>query len=415
MKVIVNGEEVGIVNSPTYEADQTGKFEIRSDDTIELLLTESGETDPAGRFRIMITGDQMLLQRSAAAGGTSWTTIQTLDGATGTIANFLRGAHALGIVRFAGVTGDEETITIGSDVYEFDTHVAETLANAGAIRLDVSGGSTVHSQGTLTMDTQPTATDTVTVGSTTYTWVASGATSGQINVGADLAAAKVNFVAAINGTDGINSANAEASAAAFVGNDCVLTALEGGTDGDAVATTETFTAGTNVFDAATLGTTTAGVDPTAGESSDAFIAAVNASGTEAIRAIDISANEVLLVATSIGAVTTAISETMATADNTVDTAALRAGQAVSTGRLFRDSRVPNATEVALGNMHFVLPFDPTVVIVQVQVTATGAAKAWDGDKIITVAAGSDPAFITVNNDGATDFAATDTVQIIAIE
>ncbi len=40
----------------------------------------------------------------------------------------------------------------------------------------------------------------------------------------------------------------------------VFTAVNQGTAGNSIDTTETFTPGSNVFDAATLGTTTAGVD-----------------------------------------------------------------------------------------------------------------------------------------------------------
>lgn len=121
-----------------------------------------------------------------------------------------------------------------------------------------------YAQGTLTMDTQPTAGNTMTIGTDVYTFTADGTASaqGEIDVGADLADAKTLVVAAINGTDGINNPNVSASAADFVGNDCVITHLFGGTAGDAVVTTETFTAVTNVFDAATLGTTTAGADGT---------------------------------------------------------------------------------------------------------------------------------------------------------
>lgn len=121
------------------------------------------------------------------------------------------------------------------------------------------GIEAVKATGTLTMDTQPTPTDDVTVGTITYTWVASGAIAGQINVGADVAAAKVNFVAAINGTDAINDPNPFASAAAFVGDVCTLTARVAGPTGSAVATTENFTAVTNVFNATTLGATVEGV------------------------------------------------------------------------------------------------------------------------------------------------------------
>lgn len=125
----------------------------------------------------------------------------------------------------------------------------------------------VASQGTLTMDTQPTADDTMTIGTKTYTFTADGtaAADGEIDVGADLADAKTLVVAAINGTDGINTAHTQVTAAAFSGDDMVITASTKGVAGDLIATTETFTAATNVFDAATLGTTTAGVNGTPGK------------------------------------------------------------------------------------------------------------------------------------------------------
>lgn len=124
----------------------------------------------------------------------------------------------------------------------------------------------VASQGTLTMDTQPTAGDTMTIGSKVYTFTADETADedGEIDVGADLADCKTLVVAAINGTDGINTAHTQVTAAAFVGNDMVITASTKGVAGDLIATTETFTAGTNVFDDVTLGTTTAGVDGTVG-------------------------------------------------------------------------------------------------------------------------------------------------------
>jgi len=127
-----------------------------------------------------------------------------------------------------------------------------------ALRKVQFGAEAVKAQGTLTMDTQPTAADTVTVGAVTYIWVNSGATAGHINKGADLAAAKLAFVAAINGTDAINDPNPYASAAAFIGNVCTLTARIPGPFGNTIVTTETFTAVTNIFNGVTLGTTTSG-------------------------------------------------------------------------------------------------------------------------------------------------------------
>lgn len=124
----------------------------------------------------------------------------------------------------------------------------------------IAGVEGVHAQGTLTVDTQVTADNTITVGATTYTFKAGAtAVAGQIGIGADVAACKLAIVAAINGSDGFNGSNASASAAAFVGDDCVLTAKAIGTVGNAVVTTSVFTTGTNLFDAVTLGTTTLGV------------------------------------------------------------------------------------------------------------------------------------------------------------
>lgn len=136
-------------------------------------------------------------------------------------------------------------------------------ANFAQIKSDV-GVVAVAAQGTLTVDTQPLADDTMTIGTKEYTFMADGTASadGEIDVGADLADVKTLIVAAINGTDGINTAHTLVTAGDFDSNDCVLTASSVGTSGNSIATTETFSAETNVFDAATLGTTTAGVDET---------------------------------------------------------------------------------------------------------------------------------------------------------
>ena len=67
----------------------------------------------------------------------------------------------------------------------------------------------VQAQGKLTIDTQPIADVTITIGSKLYTFVADGteAVEGDISVGTDLATAQANVVGAINGTDSINTAN----------------------------------------------------------------------------------------------------------------------------------------------------------------------------------------------------------------
>jgi hypothetical protein len=130
-----------------------------------------------------------------------------------------------------------------------------------SLRVLQVGVEAVKATGTLTMDTQPTADDTVTIGSVTYTWKNDATPDpGQIHIGANIAAAKVNFVAAVNGTDGFQAGpNPFASASAFSGDVSTLTARQAGPLGSLVATTETFTAVTNIFNATTLGATVEGV------------------------------------------------------------------------------------------------------------------------------------------------------------
>ena len=135
----------------------------------------------------------------------------------------------------------------------------------GALPYNAANAS-VAAQGTLTLDTQPTNGDTYTIDAKTYTFEDSLTNvDGNVNVGGSLAQAKLNLVSAIDlsgvaGTDYATAMTAHTTVdiAAFIVDDAVLTAKTAGTAGDALATTETFAAGTNIFDDTTLGVTTAG-------------------------------------------------------------------------------------------------------------------------------------------------------------
>ena len=132
----------------------------------------------------------------------------------------------------------------------------------------------IAAQGTLTIAEPVTAEDTMTIGAVVYTFKANGtaAAAGEIDMGAAEANTKLNIVTAIKGTDGLNTAHPTADcAAAFVGDGLVLTAKTKGTVGNALATTQTLTHASNIFDAATLGTTTAGVDGTPGAAGQQLI------------------------------------------------------------------------------------------------------------------------------------------------
>lgn len=114
---------------------------------------------------------------------------------------------------------------------------------------------------TLTIATLPTADDTFTIGTKVYTFKATAEADGDIAIGADVAATRLNTVAAINGTgEGqVCTAHPDVTCAAFSSANAVITAKVNGTAGNDIASTETFTAEGNVFSAETL---TTGVDGT---------------------------------------------------------------------------------------------------------------------------------------------------------
>lgn len=147
----------------------------------------------------------------------------------------VNAVNATATLTFTSVVTDGETITLdnpdedGVDTYEFCADAAQTVSAEGNIAVDIEANTTKASV-VLTVDTKPTAGDTMTIGTKKYTFVAvaAGDVDGEIEVGADLPAAKVNIVAAINGTDGYSVAHPEVSAAEFSSDACTITALVGG-------------------------------------------------------------------------------------------------------------------------------------------------------------------------------------------
>jgi hypothetical protein len=124
----------------------------------------------------------------------------------------------------------------------------------------------IKAQGKLTLQNQPSAGETITLGTKTYSFVASLVTNtdGQIVIGGNVAATRANIVAAINlsGLPGsqyasATSLNGDVEATTIIGNDIIFTAKLGGTSGNSIVSTSTLVA-PNTFDAATLGTYRAG-------------------------------------------------------------------------------------------------------------------------------------------------------------
>lgn len=137
----------------------------------------------------------------------------------------------------------------------------------------VRSGQAVAAQGILTIAEPVTDGDQFTLNTTEFTLVA--ALTGAVNeilIGASEAATKLNLAAALGGTakTGVHSVSSAVLAslgmtcnAAFVGDVLTFTANVKGTAGNSLVTVESgqgLTHASNIFNAGTLGTTTAGVD-----------------------------------------------------------------------------------------------------------------------------------------------------------
>lgn len=244
------------------------------------------------------------------------------------------GAAATGTLTIDGVVIDGERITLGARVYEFTTKDDASIDAGADVAVDISASAT-KAQGTLTVDTQPTAGDTMTIGGKTYTFVATGEANrdGEIPLGANVAATQPLIVAAINGSDSVNTAHPLVTAAAFAGNDCVITAIAGGTAGNTIATAETYTAGTNVFDAAKLGTTTAGVDCTKGNAQTAIVSAVNGDASAVLSLGAFSGDASTVTADSEGTAGNTLASTTTGANCSFAAATLSGGAADTVGKV----------------------------------------------------------------------------------
>jgi hypothetical protein len=131
-----------------------------------------------------------------------------------------------------------------------------------ALRVLQVGVEGVKAQGTLTLATQPTAADTMTIGAIVYTFRAPGVlVAGEISIGTNLATAKTALLAAMDGTDGHNDPNPLVTFSAFTVDVSTISARVPGPVGNSIILAETFTAVGNVFNTTNpgvLGVTTAG-------------------------------------------------------------------------------------------------------------------------------------------------------------
>ena len=203
-------------------------------------------------------------------------------------------------LRLTGESLKQDSTIVNSEEIRDDRQTANivrtSIGASGAVNLELSHDTyddlfaaalqsvNVRAQGTLSMATKPTTGDTITIGSTVYTFKDTMTTAFDVAIGALVSDSQTNLVAAINlsGTAGTEyyagtTVHPSVRAAAFAADDMVVTAKRAGLDGNAIATTETLTDGTDAWDAATLGTTTAGTGWTASVTITAATIAATAS------------------------------------------------------------------------------------------------------------------------------------------
>lgn len=118
----------------------------------------------------------------------------------------------------------------------FDQFVVDGITTVG-----------VRASTILSMAVNPTATDTFVLAGDEYTFVDADPGGLEILIGIDLPATKLAVIAAINGTDGINTRNSDAFSGPFIGNDVEIFARLTGTDGNALTSESSFTSGSNSF------------------------------------------------------------------------------------------------------------------------------------------------------------------------
>lgn len=227
-----------------------------------------------------------------------------------TVGTPVNAISASKVLTIDGVVVAGETVTIGTDVYEFAADTAQAVGE-GNIAVDIEAASAKATDG-LTVDTNPSIGDTMTIGTKVFTFVPNGTANadGEIDVETLLAGTQTNIIAAIMGTDHNDPHPLVSCDEAFLADVLAITALDGGVAGNDIATTETFSAETNVFSAVKLAN---GVDCTKGDGKTALIAAITANDTQGVGAASGAGDTIDLTADVGGVIGNAIviGETMA--------------------------------------------------------------------------------------------------------
>ncbi|KKM89280.1 hypothetical protein LCGC14_1250300 [marine sediment metagenome] len=354
-----------------------------------LVLTEIEQTDGAAgagkvTFRILDLG----AVDAARIADDAVTNAKVLDGtlADAKLASSLVkdvGALANGVLRVTGVTVDGQTVTIGSDIFEIDPITVDSTD-------DTEGGNWNNVTDPLTVTMTSALYPQIGVGGAVPLVVGE-----LIYIGTEylrvtgIVSDDVTFERGAGGSSAATHADAQ---------DIFVSAGTPAPTDIPVGVQGTFSA------AVVTPILAATINEDAGVAGQA----------NAVDAVSLSAGAVMLItADAVGAVVLATTETHG--NGAWDTTAMRRGAVAAVRSVYRTAVVPDSEEVTANEIMIPLPFDPVAVVVQIKVTSTGVNKLWVGDTIITAASSPVPAYVTLNNDGATNFDGSDTITVIAFE
>ena len=286
---------------------------------------------------------------------------------------YAEGNKAYQTLRLAANVADTETFTIGDDVYEIEQ--VNTDTNKNVADEDAAAIDAVSNPVQITMEDD-----------------AHGVEAGNlIRIGDEIM--KVTLV-----------------------EDEVITAIRGWsgtTIGTHVKNSDVYKGGGYTATNIPVGI---GATLTPAVASVAIPATINDEGTEDFTAIKLSDNIVLLTANTVGARTTATTETFGQANNVWLGDTVVGGAAAGPRRMAAYVHEATAEEATLGKIYFPVEWEPSAAVVQVTATSTDRVKAWDGAwSFETGATNAQPWRVEIDNGGSSDWAAGDTIYALFFE
>lgn len=282
-------------------------------------------------------------------------------------AMLMGGKAAQGLLRIAASVIAAETVTIGGDVYRV---------------------AAVATDSTKTLGSELVATDSNNSPRATIAMAAHGLRAGDLIRSQN----EIMLVLQALGPNSlmVQRAACGSSIATHAATQAIYTEAVPGGGGIAIGLNATLT-------------------PTA--ATPALVWAINNLGQERVIAYQIDVNTIVIASAdkrggtpqaSLSAIAT--TETLTGVGNAWDAATLVGGRVPE--MLTYASVVPSAAQVTAGSIVLIYPYTPVVEEITVRVTATAAVKAWDG--AATVSGNK----LTIDNAGAVDWAATDTIRVV---